>query len=291
MTPIEEQTRCVFKCILLAGCLSFCSSAFAQHAHINAGAQSSEPGSKLYFVNGGNFLTNSGFVLELPLATNGPYADLYNGSVTFASLPATIFAGGPAFGHAQPGTFVELRTVSVAGPADGLFGFWLEDEDFGTAQKIFEVPAGITNGAQAFALTESDASPGSDPYGHIHGRRFTLNKKGLYTLGFQLVDTSGNGPGGGPVHLESDIFYMYFRAGAPEFAIRSIARGTNSVLIQVETTESSTYIIERTAELLGPNTVWTPLGEPHSGHGDLHVFEDLETDVQRRFYRLKVTSP
>ena len=265
---------------------------FAQHAHLNAGARAPQAGEQLYFVNGASFITNSGFILEMPLATNGPYADLYNGAVTFTSLPATLFTGGPAFGHAALGSYLELKTISVQGPTNALFGYWLEDVDFGTADKIFEVPVGTTNGTQTFNLTESDASAGSDPFGHVHGRRFTLSKKGLYTMGFQIIDTSANGPGGAPVHPPSDIFYMYFRAGPPDIAIRSIARGPNAILINVETgNDGMIYQIERTEALQGAATVWAPLGEPHSGHGDLHTFEDPQVDLPHRFYRLKVSPP
>ncbi len=265
-------------------------SVSAQHSHVNAGAVGGA-GSQLSFVNGASFATNSGYVLELSLATNGSFAGLYSGSLTFTALPATIFAGGPAFGHAQPGTYIELKTVSVMGPPGGIFGFWLEDEEFGTAQKLFEVPVGTTNGTRMLNLTESDGSADSDPFGHVHGRRFTLSEKGLYTMGFQLVDTSANGAGGGPVHQPSDIFYMYMRAGAPEFAIHSIVYGTNVVTINVETSATSTYQLEWTGGLAGTNTVWAPLGGPHSGDGDLHGFEDPNVNAAHRFYRLKVTTP
>ena len=287
---ITHNLRGALRWTFLGLLFVFLPATRAQHAHINAGAVGNI-GSQLYFVNGASFVTNSGYILELPLATNGPYAGLYNGSVSFTSLPATIFAGGPAFGHAQPGAYIELKTVSVAGPTGAIFGYWLEDEDLGTAQKVFEVNAGTTNGAQMFNLTESDGSAGSDPFGHIHGRRFTLSANGLYTIGFQLVDTSANGPGGGPVHQPSDIFYMYFRAGSQEFAIQSIARGTNVILIYVQTTAGSTYQIERSASLTGTNTVWTPMGEPHTGQSDLHAFEDPDVSAPERFYRLKVTTP
>ena len=273
-----------------AAFLVFSPTVFAQHGHINAGAVGGA-GSQLYFVNGASFVTNSGYVLELPLATNGPYAGLYNGSVTFTALPATILAGGPAFGHAQPGAYIELKTVSVAGPSGGVFGYWIGDEDFGTAEKIFEVPVGTTNGTQMFNLTESDGSAGSDPFGHVHGRQFTLSEKGLYTMGFQLVDTSANGTGGGAVHQPSDIFYMYFRAGVPEFVIHSIVYTTNVVTVYVETAEGSMYQLERATGLTATNTVWTPLGQPHSGDGDLHGFEDPDVNGPHRFYRLKVTTP
>lgn len=283
-------TRGWLRSITAAAFLLCSVSAFAQHEHVNAGAIGGA-GSQLYFVNGANFATNSGYVLELTLATNGPFVGLYSGALTFTALPATIFAGGPAFGHAQPGAYIEMKTVSVAGPGGGVFGFWLEDEDLGTAEKIFEVPVGTTNGVRMFNLTESDGAPDSDPYGHVHGRRFSLNEKGLYTIGFQLVDTSANGAGGGPVHQPSDIFYMHFRAGAPEFAIHSIVRATNSIIVYVETSVGSTYQLERATALSGTNTVWTPFGEPYTGQDGLHGFEDPDVSAPQRFYRLKVTTP
>jgi hypothetical protein len=282
-------TRNWLKWITGAAILLCSAAAFAQHQHINAGAVGGA-GSQLYFVNGSNFNTNSGYVLELTPATNGPFAGLYHGSISFTALPATIFAGGPAFGHAQPGAYIELKMVSVTGPS-GVFGFWLEDEDLGTAEKIFEMPAGTTDGTSMFNLSESDGAPDSDPYGHVHGRAFTLSEKGLYTVGFQLVDTSANGAGGGPVHQPSDIFYMYFRAGAPELAIHSIVYATNVVTVYAETVATSTYQLERATALVVGDTVWIPLGEPVSGQGGLHGFEDSDVNTPHRFYRLRITTP
>jgi len=52
-------------------------------------------------------------------------------------------------------------------------------------------------------VSESDGSPGSDPYGHIHGRVYSFSKPGYYRATWQFVDTSTNGPDGGPVDLPS----------------------------------------------------------------------------------------
>ncbi|HYE30692.1 MAG TPA: hypothetical protein VEH27_04640 [Methylomirabilota bacterium] len=276
--------------IIVGWALALSPFAFCQHAHINAGALGGV-GSQLHFVNGGNFVTNSGFVLELPLSTNGPFAGLHTGSITFTALPATIFGGGPAFGHAQLGAYLELKTVSVSGPPGGAFGFWLEDEDFGSAQNIFTVPVGVTNGTSLFNLSESGGSPDSDPFGHIHGRRFTLTEKGLYTIGFQLVDTSANGPEGGPVHQPSDIFHLYMRAGAPEFRIHSIVHRPGGITIFVDTIRGHTYALERTPNLAGGNIVWSALGEPRSGDGARISFDDPDVSAPRRFYRLRITTP
>jgi len=45
--------------------------AIGQHAHLNAGAVDSLAGNPLYFPNGFNFITNSGYFLPLKFETNG----------------------------------------------------------------------------------------------------------------------------------------------------------------------------------------------------------------------------
>lgn len=68
---------------------------------------------------------------------------------------------------------------------------------------------------QLFPLSESDGSPESDPYGHIHGRRFTATKPGVYTAWFRAFDTSVNGANGGPIHAPSEALPIRFLAGTP----------------------------------------------------------------------------
>ena len=53
-------------------------------------------------------------------------------------------------------------------------------------------------------------STGGDPFGHIHGRRFSVTKSGLYRVGFRVLDVSTNGPAGGPIHTASETTARLF---------------------------------------------------------------------------------
>lgn len=76
-------------------------------------------------------------------------------------------------------------------------------------------------------------SAGADPYGHLHGRRFSTTEVGDYLVGFRIIDTSVNGIGGGPIHTESDLFLMTFRAVAiPEPAAMALL-GLGGVMLGI----------------------------------------------------------
>jgi hypothetical protein len=189
------------------------STAFAQHSHLNAGAFNADPfgatqADQLFFANGDDFSSESGFKLSLTLATSGTYSGFHQGNLTFTALASTTANGGPSAYHAAPGSFIEVQLFSVAGPSGGTFGFW----EAGAVAPTFTLESGGIGGTGMWNLSEGDGSAGSDPFGHVHGRRFTVDTPGLYTVGFRLLDTSTNGTGGGPIHTPSDLFYMNFEA-------------------------------------------------------------------------------
>src|SRR4026208_1564028 len=96
----------------------------------------------------------------------------------------------------------------LAAPSGGAFGFW----DAGSTAPTESVQLGETS-TNLFRLTEADGSPGTDPYGHIHGRRMSATRPGIYAIGFQVFDTSINGVNGGPIHRPSDVLPVVFQAG------------------------------------------------------------------------------
>ncbi|MCI0539065.1 MAG: hypothetical protein L0Z50_27985 [Verrucomicrobiales bacterium] len=259
-------------------------SAVAQHAHINAGAFSTAQDAQLYFVNGANFVTNSGYILPLTLTTNAPYHGLYRGSVTFTSLPATLSTGGPAFGHAAFGAFLQLEVVNLRGPRDGVFGLWQQNEDTGDTSLQFTVPVGTQEGTNLFALTESDASPGSDPYGHIHGRQFTASLPGLYTVGFRIVDTSTNGTDGGPIHKPSEIFNLYLQAGLTIAALTK----TNTEATVVFAALPGNLFLEGTTNLLDASSWKTAAGPLTTTRTELRSLVDPSAAGPIKFYRLRM---
>lgn len=259
--------------------------ALAQHRHINAGALSQTVGSKLVMVNGATYNAASAFLYRLLPFTNQAYGAIYrSGDNSFTSLPTTVDNGGPDNFAAQPGARLVLQFVSVSGPSGGSLSFWDTDGLADATEISLTLPVGTANGTNAFLLSENDGLPGSDPYGHIHGRKFSVSVPGLYTVGFRIVDISTNGPGGGPLHPPSDLFTMYFQAGTSiGFFDHSIAGNT----LKFGTETGKNYYVESSKEL-GPAADWKTIAGPLTGTGKLETIGGLAAGPEPAFYRLRV---
>ncbi|HEY8901692.1 MAG TPA: PEP-CTERM sorting domain-containing protein [Chthoniobacterales bacterium] len=187
----------------------------AQHSHLNAGIIDAnhngiaDAGERLAFVNGATFNTASGYALSLTWKTTGDYAGTFSGNLTFTALAATPDRGGPEADHAALGSHIVVQLVSVSGPTGGTFSFW---EDNAVSPTISLGVGAASSPTMRWDLSENNALPGDDPFGHVHGRQFSVDQAGTYTATFQLFDTSTNGPGGGPLHAASDTFQMSFVA-------------------------------------------------------------------------------
>lgn len=282
---------------LLLLCLSQFAwySAHAQHAHIYAGATNQTSGTPLWFVNGDLWDTNSnGGYAQSPaciyLESNIPdlYPGLYQTAMTFSALPATIFTGGPSANAAALGTYIELRFVSLQGPAGGALTIWDENTNPLQPATMFTLPVGANNGTNRFNLSEGDPfDPESDPYGHIHGRRFTLNKPGLYTLGLQLLDTANNGVNGGPVQTPSAITYFYLQAG---LFLSDFSRSNNVATARFGLPGFTDFALEASASANGTN--WTTIStNSGTSHSELRWVTDPNATTPARFYRLRKTTP
>lgn len=260
-------------------------AARAQHVHLNAGARSPDPGSPLYFANGDSFTTNSGRVISLAKAESGPYAGFFTqAGLTLTALASTSSNGGPAFGHAAPGAHLELVVLGVQGPAGGALGFWDSDGESDAQALTFSVPVGETAGQQRFRLSENDGSPGSDPYGHVHGRRFTTDHPGLYAVTVQLIDTSANGVNGAPLHPPSDPFSFYLQAGVSIARLELLPGGAR---VTFATQTGRRYFLERTSRPTD-STSWTTEVGPLEGNDHLQTLEISGSTGIADFYRLRV---
>jgi hypothetical protein len=257
-----------FGVLALAGLIVWPAALEAQHIHINAGATNTTQDAQLYFPNGSAYNTSAGYDVYLTLTNGGSFSNLYQGAgVTFTALASTPDNGGPAFGHAADGAVLQLQFVSMSGPPGGVFGVWTQDTGSpGGNSLLFTLPVGTTDGTNLLALSESDGSPGADPYGHIHGRTFTASKPGLYTLGCRIVDTSTNGTDGGPIHTPSAVYYIYFQAGP---TISSWSKDSNSFSVRFGTAAGITYYVESTPNLAAPN--WTTFAGPLAGNNYLQT--------------------
>ena len=255
----------------------------AQHVHVNAGAFNTTQDAQLYFPNGYVFDTSSGYDVYLAFTNSGSFSNLYQGAgVTFTALASTSDNGGPASGHAADGAFLQLQFVSMSGPTGGVFGVWSQNAANPSRNDLlFTLPVGTGNGTNLIALSENDGSPGSDPYGHIHGRTFTATKPGLYMLGCRILDTSNNGTNGGPIHTPSDLYYFYFQAG---LTISSWTMNTDSFAVTFGTAAGKTYYVESTPSLAATN--WTTLAGPFTGDNYLHTAA-TNSAAPSLFFRLR----
>ena len=198
-----------FFAVLLIGITASVESAYGQaHGHLNIGAVSTNCGAQLSFDNGNIFETNTAFVMTLNYTNNGTYGGYYQGNITLAVLAQTAAHGGPVPNAPALGSLEYAQIVSVDGPEGGSFAFW----DTGALSPTISIACGAT-GTNSYRVSENDGSPGADPYGHIHGRRFTATKPGIYLVGFRTLDCSTNGIDGGPIHTPSDVLKFYFQAG------------------------------------------------------------------------------
>lgn len=261
-----------------------------QHFHVTAGALSPTAGSQLVFTDADDFLAESGYVSYMPKITNSliPAIGYYMGGPTFTSATNDGSAESPAAAGARVG----LKIVAVDGPPGGHWSFWEagDDDEYGHAI-TFSYASGTTNGTNVIILSENTGQPGADPYGHIHGRAFTADVPGLYTVWTQLVDVSRNGPGGGPLHAPSQLYRYYFQAGN---TIARLDRTNGQAVVTFGTqpltfVRSYSYFLEA-QDALDADAPWTTVAGPLTGNNRLQSLSDPLGDGNR-FYRLRVTSP
>lgn len=268
---------------------------FVVHAdtHIYAGALGTNQNDKLYFSNGSSFdATQSSFLFPQILRTNGLNTG-YNrgeiGQITFASLATTVENGGPVPGAAALGAQLAVQVVSVSGPAGGSFQFWegtgldgvgADGSDLGNI--TFSVPVGTTNGTNTFVISENGGVPGTDPYGHIHGREFTTSVPGIYIVGFRVMDISSNGTNGGPIHTPSDILPVRFQAG---LRIEKFQALTNRATVFFRSPVAISNILEATDSLAPAN--WQTVGSGLRGNDTLQSLSESNISKPSRFYRLR----
>lgn len=253
-------------------------SVCAQHAHLNAGALSTSQDGQLYFANGTDFASSNNYIKTLTYTNGGTYAGYFQGSITLTALPTTTANAGPDPNASAPGSFIQAAIVSVTGPSGGVFGFW----EAGATNPTISLPSGST-GTNLFALSSGDGAPGSDPFGHIHGRRFTATVPGIYEVGFELFDTSTNGASGGPIQTPSDVLLVYFQAGVN---LQSIEPDEDHSHVRFAAPVGANWQLEA-ANSADPIANWLPVGNAIVGDDYIHEVEDDHLVLGNRFYRVK----
>lgn len=250
--------------------------------HIYAGAAGTNRSAPLVFTVASLFDTNSGYKLPMVLRTTGFNAGHYRGdTLTFTALSATDIGTGQLLGRALLGSRLAVELVGVVGPPGGEVEFWEGDGETPGNTVTFRVPVGSTDSTNAFVISENDGAPGSDPYGHIHGRGFTTTLPGLYTVGFRLRDLSTNGAGGGPLHSPSPILWMYFQAGPTLESVEKLPEGAR---VRFRSAPGVTNVLEAAASPDGVD--WTRVAGPLRGNSTLQSLTDTNAPPGARIYRL-----
>jgi hypothetical protein len=279
-----KRTTALMAGLTAIGLLLSTEGVRAQHGHLNAGAKGTNQGDQLYWANGDIFAYNSGYVKEMTYADTGTYAGNYDGSISFTALPATTANGGPAFGAPALGSLLVLEVFSVEGPAGGSWSYW----DTGATKPTITVQSGTTDATNRIDLSNraiGAGAPGADPFGHLHGRRQSVSKWGVYKVGFKIYDVSTNGTGGGPIHTPSDPFFINW---GTQLKVTRLSKNSDGASMQVSGDPAVSFFVE-TAPTLGGNDPWTaiagPLTYPNPGY---FTVTDTNATGTAGFYRLRV---
>lgn len=158
-------------------------------------------------------------VQSMSPAVAGPQAGLYfTSNVSYTALSNGHYWTGSAYAAASPfastGSFIELNMSNISGPAGARLSWWDTAVDANNPVMTFTLGAGLTYvkpgwtyGNGLFNLSDPtllvgdgvndgvgeppttvSGTSGADPYGHIHGRSFTVDAPGAYSIGFVLHD-------------------------------------------------------------------------------------------------------
>ena len=261
-----------------AGTVAIPNSAMAQdHGHLNVGAAGTNQNDALVFDEPEIFELASDFVKTLIHTNTGRFAGYFVGNLTVTALSPT--PGHPAYATnaAAPGSWIFAELSSVDGPAGGQFAFW----EAGAVTPTITLPTGTT-GTNTWRLSESDGSSGTDPYGHIHGRRFTATLPGIYTVGFRALDFSANGTAGAPIHSASTELKIHFQAGDN---IHSVQPEVNQTRVTFVARAGYNWQVQAATTLSPPN--WSAIGSPVPGDDHFHEVVDASPVEGTRMFRVE----
>lgn len=252
----------------------------AQHGHLDAGAVGKNQNDRLIWANAADFVAGSGYVKTLDYTNSGRFAGYFQGGITPTALPATEANAGPDPDAAALGAYLQFRLSFLEGPPGGEFGFW----ETGSTAPSLSIGASLAN-TNLWRLSENDGAAGSDPFGHIHGRRFTATKPGVYLIGFQAVDTSTNGADAGPIHTPSEELPIRFQAGVNVFEVVP-APTEGGVRIRFGAPAGFLWQVEVTTHLAAAEG-WAATGPPLPGEDQVvEVFHETAA-TQANYYRVK----
>lgn len=262
---------------LAFGCA--CGVYAQDHGHLNVGASNGV----LTWDNAAEF--GRGYVKTLIFTNSGKFANVYNGNITLTAPHSTNAFGEVDVAAPKLGSFIVAELVSVQGPEGGAFSFW--DSNTTNAPSI-TLPSGTTNGTFRFELSEAAlgaGTPNGDAFGHIHGRRFSATKPGVYRVGFRAYDISTNGPNGGSLQTPSGMMELTFQAGV---TISRLETGASPSRLTFGAQSGYSWQVQAAQTLTNP--AWTDVDVPILGNDLFQEVQDPTPTVRERYYRV-VGSP
>lgn len=283
---LKLKSHCLIAATLLA---VSAGTARAQLLTVTCGAEGTNVGAKLKFVNGDTVSAASGYTAPLlyqrvatRIATNVFYCGT---NLLFQALSAKTNATTAA----AIGAYLNCEITSVTGPDGATFTFWEQ----GAGWPTFTYPVNQTFGPGTNRIILSNCETGAgradgDPFGNIRGRKFVVSKAGEYTVTFKLYDTSVNHPTqpNTPIHAASDPLTVKF-ATTVDLGITSYAK-TNDVSTLVFKQGALTNLYVEAATAI-PGT-WATLAGPFTSAPTLttNTFTNTTTTA---FFRLRGATP
>ena len=233
----------------------------------------------------------SGYVGKCVYTNGGPYAGYYQIGLTPTALPRTVANGGPVAHAAADGSYLQMRIESVDGPEGGAFALW----ERGATSPSVSVVSGAVTPSVLFPLNDrltGAGTLGGDPYGHLHGRRFTLSKAGNYIVGFKAFDTSTNGTGQDPIHLPSETLLVNF-ATSVALSLKRVQRTNGAYLVTLHQGGITNVFLEAGPQI--ESGAWNVIAGPFTnapfGSNSTTTILDANPDGDVRFYRLRGFAP
>ncbi|MFM8364949.1 MAG: hypothetical protein ACKOAS_07340 [Verrucomicrobiota bacterium] len=170
------------------------------------------------------------------------------------------------------GVNATIELVSVSGPAGGIFAFWEVGAKTPTWSRSTEWNSGLGNVPSFPVVFNGDT--------HAHGRAFTMDKPGDYTVRFRAVDSNG-------AYATSANMTIVFRAQQPPQLSIGISGG--NVSLSFRSRQNLKYYLQGCDDLVAG--VWSPveLTDQNTfidGQGDVKNPSDPLIGRPRAFYRL-----
>ena len=165
-----------------------------------------------------------------------------------------------------PGANPRIEIVSVQGPAGGSFAFW----EVGAISPTWLRAAGWTGTGATFSVILNGDS-------HAHGRAFTMDKPGTYTVTFRAVDMANR------FTASANKTITFVAQQPPQLSLR-VAGG--NVSLSFTSRPKLVYELQVCTDLA--SGIWTGVEPPTFiyGFGDVKNMTDPVADRPRAFYRL-----